>query len=535
MNQILHIFYKDARKHWLEILISLALLILYARHESPLWPESPVYGYLRAGSVFLSLVSGLVIPALIFFWGFLILRLVQDETLVGDRQWWVTKPYVWWKLLLAKLLFVAAFISFPLFIVQLYLLRHAGFPAVSNLRGVVRMQFVVPLVIILISLLLACLTRNLGQALLAIGLSLLYIIFAASISSALRPHTLQETSKFWDNVQVFLLIAPVIVVPIWQFARRRTWASRGTLISCVAASTLLSFIPGNSVDRSYPLVKESAAPAHLSISAAPQKKSPAPTSGTTQFILNLPLDLSAMDQNTLVELEGLNVSADSAEDSRWSSGWQAQHSYWWPEIKNQTLSYQLKQQEYEQTKSKPLNLHIQLLLSEYKTVTDHALQVSPATFHDPFLGICRVMPAFTGGLECLRPLRDPSYVARFDEAASSCLSPDDRTQNAPPGWGLAHATSALTESTAPSAALNPVVRYQMYFGFDALRHSADDNLPQKYAFVTLCPGAEIQIMRPKFQRKVRVQLDLPQRRLEEFAEAVPQTSGGTSYDLRSIF
>lgn len=535
MNQILHIFQKDTRKHWLEILISLALLILYARHESPLWPEPPTASYLHSGLIFFSLASGLITPALVLFWGFLILRVVQDETLVGDRQWWVTKPYLWWKLLLAKLLFVVVFISFPLLVAQLFLLHHAAFPILTSLWGVLRMQFQVPLLVILISLLLACLTRNLGQALLAIGLVLLYVIFSLSITSAISSRTMQETSKFWDNVQLFLLIAPVIVVPIWQFARRKTWASRGTLISSIAASTLLSFIPGNSIDRSYPLVTESAAPARLSISTASQKNSPVPITGTTQFILNLPLDVFGIDQNTFVELDGVNVSADSAKDSRWNSGWQAQYSYWWPEIKTQTLSYRLKQQEYEQTKSKLLNLHVQLLLSEYKSATDHAVQVLPAVFHDPYLGICRVMPAYSAGLECLRPLRAPSYVARFDEAASSCLSPEDRTQNVPPGWGSAFATGALTEDTASSAALNPVVRYQMYFSFDSLRRSTDENLPRKYEFVTLCPGTEIQIMRPRLQRKVRVQLDLPQRRLEEFAEAVPETSGGTSYDLRSIF
>jgi len=36
MNQILHIFKKDARRHWPEILISLALLGLFTRHDSTL-------------------------------------------------------------------------------------------------------------------------------------------------------------------------------------------------------------------------------------------------------------------------------------------------------------------------------------------------------------------------------------------------------------------------------------------------------------------------------------------------------------------
>lgn len=532
MNQILHILQKDARKHWLEILISLALLVLYARHESPLWPEPPTVS-LHPGLIFFSLVSGLIAPALVLFWGFLILRVVQDEALVGDRQWWVTKPYVWWKLLLAKLLFVIAFISFPLFIAQLYLLRHAGFALPPNLWGVVRMQFEAPLLIILISLLLACLTRNLGQALVGIGLALLYVIFAVSLSSALSGHTMQETS-IWNRVQIFLWLAPLFVVPIWQFAQRRTWASRGLLIGCIGASTLLSMIPGTSIDRSYPLLPGTDAPIKFSIATPPRKEEARPSGITTRTVFNLPLHLSGFAQNTLVVVEGMEVGADSAEQSRWSDGWQGQRAFLWPENEHQILGYVLKHEEYEKSKSTPLNLHVQLLLSEYKEVNNHALQVLPGGFPDPYLGICRIGPAYSGALECLRPFRDPTYIARFDVTASPCLSAQQRAQNLPSGWGPAYASLALTEDSAPSALLNPVVVHQLYFSFAVVPRSADGNPDRNYESVTLCPGAEIQVMRPKLQREVRVQLDLPQRRLEEFTEDVPGASGGTSYDLRSI-
>ena len=533
MKQILHIFQKDARKHWLEILISLSLLALYTRHQSPLWPQSLVYWQPHVSTVFLSITSGLITPALVLFWGSLILRVVQDETLVGDRQWWVTKPYVWWKLLPAKLLFVVVFISFPLFIAQLYLLGHAGFPVVSNLPGVARMQFVVPLIIILISLLLACLTRNLGQALVGIGLAILFLIFAFSVSSAASSHEIRETSKLWNNIQIFLLLAPFLVVPIWQFARRKTWASRSVLIGCVIAAILVSFVPGATIERSYSLVPETLAPVKFSLSSAPQKKSTVPSAiGGT--VLNLPLDVSGIAQSTLVVVEDMEVHADSAQDSRWSYGWQPQRAYLWPENEHQTFRYGMKQEEYEQAKSKILNLHVQFLLSEFKDVDEHVIRLSADSFHDPFLGVCRINPTYPSALECFRPLREPSYIARFDEATSPCLSAEDRMQNAPPGWGKAYASMALDQNSAPSAALNPVVQYQLYFTFGTVQHSADENPPPKHDSVTFCPGAEIQIMQPKFQRRVRVQIDLPQRRLEEFAVGIPGGSGGTSYDLRSI-
>ncbi len=118
MQQILHIFKKDIRRHWLEILISLALLGLYARImtrptvDRMVAPEYIPWAEISAGTL---------TSLLIIFWIFLSIRLVQGETLVGDRQWWVTKPYEWWKLLAAKEVFLLAFIGAPLFLVQLYL------------------------------------------------------------------------------------------------------------------------------------------------------------------------------------------------------------------------------------------------------------------------------------------------------------------------------------------------------------------------------------------------------------------------------
>src|SRR5437016_5430677 len=46
MNQILHIFKKDARRHWPEILISIALLALFTRHELHPWQNSNAFSSL---------------------------------------------------------------------------------------------------------------------------------------------------------------------------------------------------------------------------------------------------------------------------------------------------------------------------------------------------------------------------------------------------------------------------------------------------------------------------------------------------------
>ena len=174
MIQFLRIFRKDVRRHWPEILISLALLALYTHHELRLWQTSPEYISI---SFFLFDLSGRYIPFfLALSWVFLILRVIQSETLVGDRQWWVTKPYVWWQLFLSKLLFIFVVIWVPLFHVQLLLLHHAGFSVLRNLGRLFLMQFTLPLVLFVFSFALASLTKNLAQALLGVGIFVVVII-----------------------------------------------------------------------------------------------------------------------------------------------------------------------------------------------------------------------------------------------------------------------------------------------------------------------------------------------------------------------
>ena len=100
MQQILHIFKKDVRRHWPEILISLTLLGLYAKIMTRPTDYDPMMtpNYIPWAEISADTLA----PLMIIFWIFLTIRVVQSERLVGDTQWWITKPYEWWKLLAAK-------------------------------------------------------------------------------------------------------------------------------------------------------------------------------------------------------------------------------------------------------------------------------------------------------------------------------------------------------------------------------------------------------------------------------------------------
>src|SRR5260370_41005866 len=133
MKEILHIFKKDVRRHWPEILVSLVFLGFFVKVTL----HSPGRTAMLAGNFSWFWLSAESIPPLmVLFWIFLTVRLVQGEPLVGDRQWWVTKPYEWWKLLTAKELFQLVVIGLHLFGVELSLLHHPGLPIFPNLLSV---------------------------------------------------------------------------------------------------------------------------------------------------------------------------------------------------------------------------------------------------------------------------------------------------------------------------------------------------------------------------------------------------------------
>jgi hypothetical protein len=123
MKQALHIFNKDVRYLWQEILIVLALAAMFAYVETRNRIGDSPFGLL-------------LIPASCW----LIARLIQAETLAGDKQYWVTRPYSWKSLLGAKLLFIATFVNLPILLLQLVIVIAGGFPLWGRLPGLLWTQ-----------------------------------------------------------------------------------------------------------------------------------------------------------------------------------------------------------------------------------------------------------------------------------------------------------------------------------------------------------------------------------------------------------
>jgi hypothetical protein len=119
-------------------------------------------------------LSGLVVVLVPVSWSFVVVRAIQGESLVGDRQFWVTRPYEWKKLLAAKVLFALTFVNLPLLFLDVFLLAKAGFAPRNYWSGLLWMELMIVLYFMLPVAALATVTATVVQMLLALLIIVLY-------------------------------------------------------------------------------------------------------------------------------------------------------------------------------------------------------------------------------------------------------------------------------------------------------------------------------------------------------------------------
>ena len=172
MKQAIHILKKDAQRLWPLIALSLMLLMLYFRGSSPPLAARVNTDNLRILRVVLQLC-----------WTVLIAAVVQQEPLVNERAFWITRPYARESLLLSKLLFGFLFLSLPVFIGQCYILSANGFSTASHIVDLLWAQTGLVALVVAPAFATAALTRDYQQfVLLCVGCLVLGVAFLPLLS-----------------------------------------------------------------------------------------------------------------------------------------------------------------------------------------------------------------------------------------------------------------------------------------------------------------------------------------------------------------
>jgi hypothetical protein len=411
MNQVFHIFKKDARRHWRETAVSIAIMAAFAWNEVFGWGHEHDLASGLIGFFGLQFLSSLLQALVPISWAFVIVRVIQGESLVGDRQFWITRPYEWKKLLAAKLLFILAFVNLPLLIADVVLLAKAGFAPTSYIAGLLWMQLLMTLIFILPTAALATVTASVVQAGVTLLVIVLYMIGMAALSSEIPSSSFSGPA---DSLTGVLAMGTCFAVIHWQYSRRKTAGSRW-LIGGLAVALLLILVATpyeTIVAHEYPQLTVGQPPAQLAVLPAKPRAAGDVFDDTEKEVqIQLPLAVSGVADGSIVELSGIMVVVEGPGGVRWNSGWEnSGSSSLFSDQQSTQISFKIKKRFFEQVKSSAVNAHISFLLTVFRDKDRREFVTPVGQFAMPEVGLCVAESRFYHRIHCLAPLRRPSSL-----------------------------------------------------------------------------------------------------------------------------
>ena len=503
--QPIHIFQKDVRHLWPETLITLLLFVAFA------W-SVPYEWHTSAYSRLVPVLAGLLHVLMPIAWLVVIARLIQDESLVGDRQFWTSRPYHWASLLGAKLLYIAVFIYLPFFLMQVYLLKHAGLYPSTVIPALLYNLLLLTVVLIIPIMAIAAVTSTFPRVLLSVIGAIVYLlvligIFVYAFFQRMPP------PHFEDLVFALIVLLPAAAL-IYQYATRKTTISRILLLAApVVILLLLAVTPATTlIHHSYPV----AAANQPTLTFAPRPESVPTRQGalrTLQGSVLLPLHFTVqgVDEQSTYAIKGVAASFASAGE-KWASpyinglGSAITAS---PEGTNAVVA--MPQAIFNKVHNTPVDLHLSIVADHLKADPPSTWKSSQSPFSVPGKGVCFYPSADSddpnGDAVCRFPFHAPEILfATAEVAPQSCASPVGPP--VPARGSLAGSVSLLD--------FDPVILSDLTLA------TGDPDAQHHYE---LCPGTPISFLEAKDAGKVRFELDAKGITLDPYAVRIPTPAG----------
>jgi len=523
MRLILHIFWKDARRFWPEIGISLAITAVFARVYPVNWVGQAAFrggGMLTYASQMQTLanvMTGLVPVS----WWLLIARAIHAEALVGERQFWVTRPYEWPKLLAAKGLFLAVFLYVPFFAAESALLWEGGFrpwefvPGLLFLGLLVTGIFVVPLAA------LAAVTSTLVRmALTIVGIVAAVAAVGFAVSKLDTGGSVSAPYGDRYSIPAILLIGGSAIVVM--YARRKAWFARSMLLSLpgIVAAVAISLPNAGMVETAYPLGTGAAARVDVPIQFAyrPDLGSGVKVSGdsrTDSVEVQIPLEAAGVVDGHVAMVEDAMAVVDDGHGTVREMPWTAvYHHYYLRGDWRTRVDLSMKRADYVALKGKLLTLRLNLALTEAKTEAVSRIALPGHDFAVPGFGNCAGIRGggslFVMSLNCWTALHGPPLtLVKANLGSTPCggrpgagLGGD----TGPEGDGVTHVTAweGSLENDPADVGLTSVWSR-------AVSLTDEDYSRTKY----LCPGTVVSFTRFGLVRRLRTVVTVPEFRLPE--------------------
>lgn len=492
MKQVFHVFKKDVRQHWMGISLVLILLGTYTALAPSAWE------FRNATDAFLVTLLSPLVP---IGWWLLIVRIVQGESLAGDRQFWVTRPYEWKQLLGAKILFIVLFINLPLLIAGMLLLARAGFSPLSYLPGLLWMQLLMGLIVLLPAVTVAAITTSVQQMAMVMLALLLAVIGLTYVSSRIPNTSIPAAETIPGLAQNMILLGTAIAVIVLQYARRKTTRSfRLLLLAAIAVSLIEVATPyATLIARAYPLVPSGQQPPVQFALHAPLPSIPTdPHAARSSVDLSIPLDVSGIARDTYILIEGVRVTLIARDGAEWKGNWEPKVSFLLPHTKDNTINFSVSRDFFEKTKTTPVTMRASFAMSVYHETDTMRLIASNREFAVPRIGVCSVRGSQLNTIRCRAPLRTPNLlVVRTVPGVTTC--PVNTGQQPAPPTFPAYAWTWNHSSAPATFGISPVQTFFLWF------FGAGEN-DEKKTFI--CPGTPLVFSTPEKVRQNRTAIEI---------------------------
>ena len=400
MKQALHIFKKDVRYLRWELGVALLLLGMF------------VYTQTHPDEVRRTNRAMIVMLLQSCFWAYLCARLIQAETIPGDRQFWLTRPYDWRSLLGAKLLFVVAFISAPLLICDGVILACEGFSVTANLAGMLCSVMLTTVGLLMTLCAFAALTRGLARWMVSLMATIGGVIGLSWIGKGNVWGGVEWMRDYGDIAILFIAASATL---IWQYRYRRTAVSIALLAAGLLASLLYASYGSSALalEVQMRLSKPRADPSAIQVAFRPSTEHRSASQeaymqvgGRDAIALALPMEVAGLGQGQDVMTDETELIVETedghAQDLDQSIGSSLQR---WPSGYRQILN--VGRTVYEKSKGRPVRLKLTLYLTLLGNPASRTIRLNTDAVPVPGVGLCSASGKYSiERIACISPMHD---------------------------------------------------------------------------------------------------------------------------------
>jgi hypothetical protein len=508
----LHIFLKDARHFWGEIFLSLAITAAFVAVDPYLWANQT-----DSRSQMLKVLAAFLLVLVPASWWILTSRCILAERLVGDTQFWITRPYQWGGLLLAKTLFLVVFLFLPFFIAQCLLLLRAGFAPQIYIPGLLFDLAMIAGIIVLPLAAVATITSSFARMTLTLlGIVLAFITFLAVSSFIAIAHIgsaqVDPLDDHLTNRMCFLLAVIACSAAIaLQYALRKVWVARGILIALpflfVGAASIASRYNQGEFDRVYPMTQTGTPVQFAYLSTFRSIETTGfQMSQNASIPVKVPMMESGVTDGFVVIPDAIRAEITAPDGSRWTSDWETVGFYnFLPGKVDFSPGFTMPLDVYNKYRSVPLNVHLAIAITQAQADKLTTIPMPTGWFVVPDFGDCSPQTGWAPefghviGINCVSPLAKPqlTYVStRWSNAA--CLA----TQALADPGVLGDAWVGSLNPEPAEFGISPVVNDSIQ-----LSNGEVNEAEGRARFRYLCPGTPIVFTRYKTARRLQMTVD----------------------------